>query len=326
MEKAIQEALQTSKLLMKDVLFPEARALTDIFDAATVIKDLATYKSTTAYEWALEPKGVCKLSSFCSVDFGDQYMGFDVKANRLVVDTVGQHMLLSDGYVLNFSIVVRENGIGLITIKYDRILGDRWVAFIDAQTIPREGSIYAPTRNEQRLMPATYNRDPDLPIITHQLLRRIERKYFVVPDQLREGKYMMYEPKCFVGKWARVALDSASGKEWVWVDIYKTITEGHNTLAGKLANQPTQSKDFSLHDDVAIHHSEIGDLMSITGQALNLNPLIEEQLGPDFVHSFMREFELNLPFQMAHAIWFSMSDLEKETVWRAYQQRAKTQL
>lgn len=134
-ELEIQMGLSSAEAMGKTIQFPHYHKLSDLFVRADLIPDLHKYKSHTVHTFTLiNPVGFCWINSFC----GSSGLGpnFDVQPTDEVIDAVERSMLLSDGYVLNFALAIRTGGTALLYTHYNQILGDRWIAILDASTIP----------------------------------------------------------------------------------------------------------------------------------------------------------------------------------------------
>jgi hypothetical protein len=131
------------------ILFKHYRTFSDLFETATVVEDLWYYKSTDVHTWPLDEHlpggrvrkgaGQATLNSFCSVRGAHNTVFLDVRPRKAVVDMIGERMMLSDQYRINFGIVCREGGSALVTAHYNLISGSRWLALIHADTIPGIG-------------------------------------------------------------------------------------------------------------------------------------------------------------------------------------------
>jgi hypothetical protein len=129
----IQMGISGAKEMGKAILCPDRHSFNELFTDATVIKDHSSYRPRKIHEWHFAEGGFCYLSSYCSI----KYKGaLDVEPCMEVVSAVGENMLLSKSYIFSFEITVRAGGSAVVTVKYDRILGCRWLAIIDASTIP----------------------------------------------------------------------------------------------------------------------------------------------------------------------------------------------
>lgn len=130
---------------MNEILFPEIKSFSEMFESATLIKSLDGYESTNVHTFQVDEilrsgrirkgTGRAHISSFCVVTVPNP-RHLDVVPNEKIVEAIRAHMLLCDQYVINFHITVRDDGTALVTAKYNMILGSRWFALIDANTIP----------------------------------------------------------------------------------------------------------------------------------------------------------------------------------------------
>jgi len=150
-DKIRRSIASAKKHFGKEVIFPETRAFGQLFHNFKLISEFKNYESRRVAEWIIDgeplpdgrvPKGVgtAGLLSFCRVSANHC---LDVMPWQEVIDCVPKVMLMSKDYEYNFEIIVRNNGVALVTLKYNRILGDRWLAFIDATTIPGIGALHS---------------------------------------------------------------------------------------------------------------------------------------------------------------------------------------
>lgn len=136
MDQAVEESVER---VGHRLLFPHVRKLSELFVRVEPIEDLARFSSRAVHTWEVKdhwgrPAGRALLSSFCSVSHPRPSLNVTPKLE--VIEKLGRNMLLVDGYVLNFEIVVRGDGTALVLCKYNRILGSRWLAIIPASEIP----------------------------------------------------------------------------------------------------------------------------------------------------------------------------------------------
>jgi hypothetical protein len=321
MEETIRVALEGAKLMMKDVMFKDARSFTDIFKKGRVIGLEDDARGRRYHSWPLVEGGHCHLMRFCSVKMNDgEHINLDVEPHDIVLANINKAMLMSKDYQIYFEIIVRADNTGLVIAKYDRILGDRWIAFIDADTIPEMGELSATDTSARGTRPFTAKADE----LIQKLLYRLGQIYGT-PEWPKPGKYKGIERSLFVDNLVKVGLPfGKDGKEHVWVEVIKEIDERGNELAGKLVNQPEQSTGFNNGDDVGLQVDEIEDVLSPKGWATNTSKDYVDARGPDKIHIFTRELEMNVSYEEAMRAWFGMSDREKEWLWRIAERRSQT--
>ncbi len=130
---------------MKQLLFPNANKLSDLFESVVTVHDLSpkTWPARVrcVAEWPAEllnssaiggkhPKPL-KLMSSCSVSGREPYMVLDVTPKPEVCEAIGKAMLKFEGYTLRFEMTVRDGAESvLVTVHYDQIIGSRWLAEI----------------------------------------------------------------------------------------------------------------------------------------------------------------------------------------------------
>jgi hypothetical protein len=135
-EVEIQRGIASAAKDGRGIVFTAYRTLSSLFEVATEVEDLSRYKPTVVHKWPLDT-GWAELSSFCTVGGAKVDRGcLDVRPRKAVVDAIGERVILSDGYTFHFEVVVRGDGTALVLVKYDRIIGSRWLAIIHAETVP----------------------------------------------------------------------------------------------------------------------------------------------------------------------------------------------
>ncbi len=154
--KRIKKTREVSVQISKDieaserpVHFDHFRHFSDLFESGTIVEDLSSYKSTDVHVWKVDEllkggkvrkgTGQATLSSFCAVNGIGEHACLDVRPRQAVIDMIGEKMMLCDQYVINFEVVVRDNGTALVTAHYNLISGSRWLALIHSDTVPGIG-------------------------------------------------------------------------------------------------------------------------------------------------------------------------------------------
>jgi hypothetical protein len=154
MEQQIVERIAHAKSMGKIILMPGARKFEDVFATAAVVtsEDLGRriqQPTRLSKEWAVDEflphgrirkgTGLAGLCTFCSVRSTKgrrSGLYFDVTVRPEVLELIENHMMLGDGYRINFEIVAYDDNTALVCAHYNMISGDRWFAYIDADTIP----------------------------------------------------------------------------------------------------------------------------------------------------------------------------------------------
>lgn len=191
-ERTIEEKIRRSianarEMFHKEVIFPETRAFGQLFHNFKLISEFKNYESRRVAEWIIDgeplpdgrvPKGVgtAGLLSFCRVSANHC---LDVMPWQEVIDCVPKVMLMSKDYEYNFEIIVRDNGVALVTLKYNLILGDRWLAFIDATTIPGLGNVLHLTDGEGEAL----EKEEDMEVETVKENDNLMQRYAEVMNQ-----------------------------------------------------------------------------------------------------------------------------------------------
>lgn len=66
----------------------------------------------------------------------DNYQSMQVKPSKEVLDWIRDHMISVDYDTIVFQIVVHDDSNALVVAHYGQIIGSRYLAYIDAATIP----------------------------------------------------------------------------------------------------------------------------------------------------------------------------------------------
>jgi len=116
----------------KSYLLPDAVSFDELF---TVIGE--------PQRWPFTPtiKDTMKISSW--IRFRDAAHGHpveQVKPSPEVFNALRANMLdLGSRDEVSFEIIVHDNGWALVLVQHSQIIGSRWIAYIDAATLPLEG-------------------------------------------------------------------------------------------------------------------------------------------------------------------------------------------
>jgi hypothetical protein len=113
------------------IAFKEATSFADIFETAV------PYVKGSANDQRRSIKGKT-VSSYCTVSGGEQYRSFSVKPQQRVMDYIGENMLDIAYDSIYFTVTIRDDGSALLAAQYNQIIGSRWLAIVDASTIPTQ--------------------------------------------------------------------------------------------------------------------------------------------------------------------------------------------
>lgn len=112
-------------------------------------KDISTFdevfQSFTFDTNAKLPQVASNVGTFCTVSVPGQRFSLRVIPSDAIKTTVTESMLKLDNDTIYFKIIGYDDGTALVTADYNIILGDRWLAVIDASTIPSQEEEKAPT-------------------------------------------------------------------------------------------------------------------------------------------------------------------------------------
>jgi len=86
-------------------------------------------------------KDTMKIGSWLSLRGGEnnRHQNFEVKPTAQVMRVIRENMIdLGSRDEVYFQIIIHDNGWALVISQYNLIIGNRWVAYIDANTLPPE--------------------------------------------------------------------------------------------------------------------------------------------------------------------------------------------
>lgn len=313
-EKAIAEGIHTAKLLMKNLIFPEAREFSDIFKGYKVITDLATYKDRVFHQWK-DNDGYCSLMAFCRVHGSTQGpdVHLDVDPKDRVVFEIGKRMALHSNFRINFEVVVRPGGSALVVAKYDQILGDRWIAIIDSSTIPTD------TLADELSRPESVKETMStgvLPAIRSILA--LGGNELPMP-KLTTGRYAKHAVQ-LIGRIVKIPIPTDiedPDTEHIWVSA-RRINEPSLRLMGTVAQKPKHSEGFSINDRIEFSASDVEDVLSPPGKD-RVYPICLPTDGPfqpdgsGYLIRYLLHKTGDTQFSsQAQSIWEAMSECEQD--------------
>lgn len=124
---------------MKPLAFVNATKFSDIFESAAYFypkpcKMLPVIHSWPS-EWAHAPEPPLELSSFCDVNKPGEYLCMHVQPHPHVIEWIGSNMLRINDR-LSFKVVFRDDGTALIVVTHSCIIGSRWLAIVEGDSVP----------------------------------------------------------------------------------------------------------------------------------------------------------------------------------------------
>ncbi len=120
---------------MKNLAFPK------ITDIAELFTDIKPYSPKPGDPESLAPSTKnFRISHFCSIsnddpekrpqpDLGEHY-ALKVVPSRDLINFIINHMTLIDGDTMYFELIPYEDGTSLVVVKYNRIIGQRYLAVV----------------------------------------------------------------------------------------------------------------------------------------------------------------------------------------------------
>lgn len=122
----------------KPIYFPEVVSFSDLFVEASADKETGP----KAVPWEFVDvftngkKGHCEIGPYCSLTGATPRHSLYVKPADRLVEFVKESMLPAEGHPIYFEVIVYEDGLALVTANHNHIIGNRWLALIEASTIP----------------------------------------------------------------------------------------------------------------------------------------------------------------------------------------------
>lgn len=125
--------------------FKDAKSFFDVFESAVPydhkqpLKDRLEWTMVGDYkELANHHTSGNVITNYCMVS-GKEYRSFHVRPKQEVIEYVRNNMIPVYYDHIYFQVVVRNDNTALITASYNQIIGSRWLALVDADTVPKGG-------------------------------------------------------------------------------------------------------------------------------------------------------------------------------------------
>lgn len=116
--------------MRKEIYFPDVKRLDDLFSE---VKPYAG--KSRVIKTLTDGLDDCVVRSYCTVTGVNGRGALDVTPTKKVLDFIEQNMFrIYPG--MYFEMVQRDNGETLVMVKYDSIIGSRWLALIPSTEVP----------------------------------------------------------------------------------------------------------------------------------------------------------------------------------------------
>lgn len=125
-EKIIKSIESAKEIWGKNIAFPEARRLQDIFTS------FKQEESGVNFPKVILKNSKMRLSSYCNCGNASYLVTFRSKVVQWIADNM---TFLPTDYTIYPKVIIRDNGTALITVDYSEIIGGRWLAIIRANSI-----------------------------------------------------------------------------------------------------------------------------------------------------------------------------------------------
>jgi len=127
---------------MKNLSFPEITCFQELFPEHRPHKSGRVYWPQVFLrpEQRSKNRDEGRIGEYCAITGRGTYESLSVRPTPAVVEQIRKDAVVGDAGPIFFKIIRRDDGSALVTWSYNSILGGRWLAVIDAKTIPAEGS------------------------------------------------------------------------------------------------------------------------------------------------------------------------------------------
>jgi len=136
-----QTALKEIKSDIRDTIQKQIEAREKFGQKQICHKDITTFDgvfSTFSFDDKAKPSPVAEnIGAFCSVKMAGSRFSMWVRPSDFIASFIIESMLMITGDNIWFEIIGYEDGTALVVANYNVILGSRWLAVIDAATIPQ---------------------------------------------------------------------------------------------------------------------------------------------------------------------------------------------
>lgn len=164
------------------ICFPEIKSFSELFSDVSYTKEYAPQ---------VTQPGISTYFHVSRVEKGYSHF-FWARPSERLVDWIVVNMMSSCG--VHFEIIIHDDGLALVIAQYDQIIGGRWLAMVDASTIPPR--ITDTSRNNSSL---------SIPVLTVLSKCSIEGCVVKLPGQLDRKLYEQVNKVLVAlgGKWDR---------------------------------------------------------------------------------------------------------------------------
>ena len=111
----------------REIAFPEIKSFDQLFA-----------KIDKKTDFILNPGNIVISSNVSIRDENKGFRWFDVKPSEYLIWWINEYMLYIEYDNITFEIIVHDPRNALVIARYGQIIGSRYIAYIDAKTIPAE--------------------------------------------------------------------------------------------------------------------------------------------------------------------------------------------
>lgn len=132
-ERAAFIAYASSREVGRPLAFPGVRRFEELFPTSSPWVSPAG-RDPGGVPMTPGKRGSASIGEYLSIR--PAYHGLRVKPSEDVVAYIRAHMLDSEWDTFHFQAVIHDNGHALVIVSHGQIIGSRWLAYIDADTLP----------------------------------------------------------------------------------------------------------------------------------------------------------------------------------------------
>jgi len=115
----------------RPIMFPHVKRFDELFS------EYAPISQGKKPSWAHRPSAMpsLKIGPYVSIVEGGS---FYARVRPEIGEEIGRHLAVGDDE-LYFKVIIHGRGRALVTVSYNKIISDRWLAFVDPKSIPKCG-------------------------------------------------------------------------------------------------------------------------------------------------------------------------------------------
>jgi hypothetical protein len=115
--------------LSKPLAFPDCQSLDELFT------EIQPWESSKPFGYNPFKKGCANRFAYCAVSLPRNFNSKRVRVSEKVTEFIRQNMLKVDHDTISFEVVYRDDNTVLVLVRYNVILGERWLALIPVKKV-----------------------------------------------------------------------------------------------------------------------------------------------------------------------------------------------